>query len=55
MAGRVVGPKRYNGLELDERTGREGEREGSDLVARDGRRIRLGEKAAERKESFLEE
>jgi hypothetical protein len=45
-----VGRKKYNGPELDERTG--GSRV-SGSVARDGERTRPGEKAAERKESFL--
>jgi hypothetical protein len=54
--GNVVGQKKYEGLELDERTG--GRRDyqlagGNDSVAGEAQRMRLGEKAAERKESFL--
>jgi hypothetical protein len=45
-----VGHKKYNGLELDERTG--GWRVNGSVV-RDGERTRLGEEAAERKESFF--
>jgi hypothetical protein len=50
--GNVVGQKKYEGLELDERTGGRSLSGRNDSVVREGQRIRLGERAAERKEFF---
>jgi hypothetical protein len=47
-----VGPKKYNGLELDEGTGGRSLSGRNDSVVREGQRTRPGEKASERKVFF---